>query len=61
MGTYATVLFLLGMADRLAELADVRHDTVGLALEDERLPQRVRRSRKDRLLRPQGPWTAPTP
>jgi transcriptional regulator with XRE-family HTH domain len=42
MGIYATVLFVLGMTDRLADLADPRHDSVGLALEEERLPQRIR-------------------
>lgn len=47
MGTYATVLFILGLLDRLAELADVRHDEVGLNLADELLPQRIRRSRSE--------------
>lgn len=42
MGTYATVLFVLGMTDRLAELADVRFDRLGLLLEEERLPKRIR-------------------
>lgn len=42
MGIYATVLFVLGMEERLADIADPRHDDVGLALEEERLPQRVR-------------------
>ena len=42
---YATVLFALGLADRLADIADVRHDSVGLALEEERLPERIRLSR----------------
>ena len=41
-GTYATVLFALGMIDRLADVADARHDAVGLALEEEQLPQRIR-------------------
>lgn len=41
-GAYATVLFVLGMTDRLADLADPRHDVVGVALEDERLPKRIR-------------------
>src|SRR5271165_5097412 len=41
-GAYATVLFVLGMADRLAALADPGHDAVGVALEDERLPKRIR-------------------
>src|SRR6478672_4685418 len=40
LGTYATVLFVLGMADRLADVADPRHDTVGLELEEEHLPER---------------------
>lgn len=43
LGHYATVLFVLGMVERLGELADIRSDTVGLALEEERLPQRIRR------------------
>ena len=42
LGICATVLFVLGMTDRLAELADARHDLVGLSLEGERLPQRIR-------------------
>jgi hypothetical protein len=41
-GTYATVLFVLGMTERLAEIADARFDRVGLALEEERLPKRIR-------------------
>jgi hypothetical protein len=46
LGIYATVLFVLGLSDRLGDLADIRSDTVGLELEEERLPQRIRRSRK---------------
>lgn len=42
MGTWATVLFALGLADRLRDLAAPGRDEVGLALEDERLPIRVR-------------------
>jgi DNA-binding XRE family transcriptional regulator len=42
LGNYAAVLFSLGMTDRLADIADPRHDAVGLALEQERLPQRIR-------------------
>jgi transcriptional regulator with XRE-family HTH domain len=44
MGIYATILFVLGMTERLAELADPRNDTVGLELEEEHLPKRIRRS-----------------
>lgn len=43
VGNYAAVLFSLGLVDRLAELADIRYDTTGLALADEQLPRRVRR------------------
>jgi len=43
LGIYATVLFVLGMSNRLAELADMKTDTVGLELEEENLPQRIRR------------------
>lgn len=42
MGSYATVLFVLGMTARLDQLADPRHDSVGLSLEEEHLPQRIR-------------------
>ncbi len=42
IGSYATVLFILGMADRLAELVDPKNDPVGLQLEEENLPQRIR-------------------
>jgi transcriptional regulator with XRE-family HTH domain len=48
MGVYATVLFVLGMTERLADVADPRHDSVGLALEEERLPQRIRIPRSRR-------------
>ncbi len=48
MSTYATVLFVLGLISRLSDLTDVRHDDVGLQLEEERLPQRIRRPNKDR-------------
>jgi hypothetical protein len=42
VGAYATVLFVLGMTDRFADLADARFDRVGLALDEERLPKRIR-------------------
>jgi len=54
LGIYATVLFVLGLADRLSNLAAVQHDRVGLALEDERLPQRIRRRRTDGAAGPGG-------
>lgn len=45
IGAYATVLFVLGMVERLGALADVTQDAVGLELDEERLPQRIRRPR----------------
>lgn len=42
MGTWATVLFVLGLAERLGDLAAPAHDQLGLTLDEERLPARVR-------------------
>jgi hypothetical protein len=44
-GSYVTVLFVLGLVDRVAQLADPGTDTVGLRLEEEQLPQRIRNKR----------------
>jgi hypothetical protein len=44
IGSYATVLYVLGMGDRLGELAASKNDPVGLQLEEENLPQRIRRA-----------------
>ena len=46
MGIYATVLFVLGLADRLADIADPKNDSIGLQLEEEHLPKRIRIRRK---------------
>ena len=42
IASYATVLFVMGMSDRLADLVDPKNDPVGLQLEEENLPQRIR-------------------
>ena len=42
IASYATVLFVMGMANRLADLVDPKNDPVGLQLEEENLPQRIR-------------------
>jgi len=42
MGSYATVLFVLGMLERLKDLADPTFDGIGLSLEEELLPKRIR-------------------
>jgi DNA-binding XRE family transcriptional regulator len=44
IGNYASVLFALGMVERLADLADPTHDAVGRELEEEQLPERIRLS-----------------
>ena len=44
MGAFANVLFALGMVGRLGDLADVKNDAIGLELEEERLPKRIRKS-----------------
>jgi len=41
-GTYATVIFILGLVSNLAALIDVSKDELGLDLEEEHLPKRVR-------------------
>lgn len=41
LGIYATVLYVLGMVDRLGELAAAENDPVGLELEQEQLPERI--------------------
>lgn len=43
IGIYATVLFTLGLVDRLGTLADSSSDALGLTLADTDLPERVRR------------------
>jgi transcriptional regulator with XRE-family HTH domain len=44
LGVYATVLLGYGMVERLEGLVDARWDRAGLALEESRLPRRIRRS-----------------
>jgi len=41
MGGYTAVLFVLGMTDRLRDIAGASHDLTGLILEEERLQQRI--------------------
>ncbi|MGC9293323.1 MAG: hypothetical protein ACP5EP_11485 [Acidobacteriaceae bacterium] len=46
IASYATVLYVLGMADRLGDLAALKNDPVGQQLEEENLPQRIHGARK---------------
>jgi len=54
VGTYATLLFALGMVDRLADVADPRHDTIGRELEEEHLPERIRLPRRKPSPKPEN-------
>jgi hypothetical protein len=49
IGHYATVLFVIGMVDRLADLADPKNDPVGLQLEEENLPKRIRGASRQKV------------
>ena len=57
-GAYATVLFALGMAERLADVADPRHDAIGRELEEEHLPERIRLSRRQKPVKPDSTGAA---
>src|SRR4051812_42055436 len=46
LGVYASVLFVFGLADRIALLADAGADVTGLDLTIEQLPRRVRLPRR---------------
>jgi len=46
IGNYATVLFVLGMVEPFSNLADIRNDAVGIELEEENLPKRIRKTRR---------------
>jgi len=43
VGTLATAVFILGLHDRLAQLAAASKDELGLSLDERRLRQRIRR------------------
>ena len=45
MGTLATAAFILQLHDRLARLAAPAADELGLHLDEQRLPKRIRRSK----------------
>lgn len=45
VGTLATATFILQLHDRLANLASPASDAMGLQLDEDRLPKRIRRTR----------------
>lgn len=50
VGIYAMALFVLGLEDAFFMLADAGRDEVGLLLDTERLPKRIRTSKHPRAL-----------
>lgn len=46
MGIYATVLSILGLIEGLGEVADRGTDTLGLDIDEDRLPKKVQPSRR---------------
>ena len=51
---YATVLFSLGLIERLSDVAAPRFDSVGLELEEENLPKRIRFPRQLKAVKPRS-------
>lgn len=47
LGAYAKVIFILGIIHRLADIADPKFDEIGLNLESENLPKRIRFPKKE--------------
>jgi transcriptional regulator with XRE-family HTH domain len=45
LGAYAMTLFVLGFGEALGDLVDAKHDEIGLQLEEERLPKRIRQKK----------------
>lgn len=46
IGIYATILFVLGMSERLGDLVDPANDLLGLTIEHSRLPSRTHAQRE---------------
>lgn len=61
IGALADVLVALGLIERLADVADVRSDVLGLGLTEARLPQRGRSSGAARRRETAGPSGASGP
>ncbi len=49
VGICASVLFALGLLKRFEEIADAGNDSIGRLLEEENLPQRIRRTTSNSL------------
>ena len=51
LGGYANVLFVLGMTERVAEIADIAHDPLARELDRKYLPKRIHSPQKHRRKR----------
>jgi len=45
MAAWVSVLSVLGLTDNLKDICDLKNDAMGIILEDESLPQRIRHKR----------------
>jgi len=54
IGSYANVLFSLGLIDRLADIAALQNDPLGQRLEAEVLPRRIRTAAPRKPDKPEG-------
>ncbi|MEI6242086.1 MAG: helix-turn-helix transcriptional regulator [Chlamydiota bacterium] len=48
IGAYARVLFVLGLVEKIANIADPSSDKLGLTLDAENLPKRIRIPKKEK-------------
>lgn len=55
IGSYAKVLFSLGLAEPLSEIAALPNDALGLRLEAQALPKRIRATGKRNVRAPNEP------
>src|SRR3569833_344605 len=54
IGSYATVLFTLGLVARLGEIAALQNDPLGMRLEADVLPKRIRTARGRKPAKPEA-------
>ena len=46
VGAFSTALFVLGLKDRFERLAEPGEDELGMALDEERIPRRIRKRKE---------------
>jgi transcriptional regulator with XRE-family HTH domain len=45
-GSYAMVMYVLGLTDKISDLIDLKNDPLGLELTRQKIPQRIRKYKK---------------